>query len=115
MSQKKALSHLRVFFYCLLTYLVLVLVEKEIVLRRIIGPEVFDAFVDLTLVFDFLKVLDDLFLSTRTQSPIQQLVTDFEANSSVQYIVFPVFVLLYFEGAKVQVFSQLARGFDSKI
>lgn len=48
--------------------------EKEIVLGGIIRPKVFDAFVYLTLVFDFLKVLDDLFLCARTQSPIQQFV-----------------------------------------
>ena len=48
--------------------------KKEIVLGGIIRPKVFDTFVYLTLVFDFLKVLNDLFLRARTQGPIQQFV-----------------------------------------
>ena len=48
--------------------------EKEIVLGRIVGPEVLDSFINLTLVFNLLKVLNDFFLRARTQGPIQQLV-----------------------------------------
>ena len=49
--------------------------EEKVVLGRIIRPEVFDAFVYLTLVFDFLKVLYDFFLCACAQGPIQQFVT----------------------------------------
>ena len=44
--------------------------EKEVVLGGIVRPKVFDAFVYLTFVFDFLKVLNDFFLCARAQSPV---------------------------------------------
>lgn len=47
-----------------MNYLLVLLVEKEIVLGRVIRPNVFDGLVDLTIIVEFLKVLDNLLRST---------------------------------------------------
>ena len=59
--------------------------EEKIVLGRIIRPKVFYTFVYLTLVFNLLKVLDDLFLRARTQGPIQQLIASGWPRSVFQF------------------------------
>lgn len=38
--------------------LILVLVEQEVFFSRIIGPNVFDSFVDVAFVFKFLKIFN---------------------------------------------------------
>ena len=40
--------------------LVLVFIEEEVLIARIVRPDVFDAFVDFAVVLDLLQVLDDL-------------------------------------------------------
>ena len=37
--------------------LVFILVEEEVVVAGVVGPDVFDAFVDLALIFDLLEIL----------------------------------------------------------
>ena len=53
---------------------IFVFVEEEVVFARIVRPDVFDAFVDLSFVFDLLQVLDHFQRGARTDGIVDQLV-----------------------------------------
>lgn len=52
--------------------LVFLLIPEEVILRGIVGPYVLYGLVDFTLIFEFLKVLDDFKRATRTLGIVQQ-------------------------------------------
>ena len=54
--------------------LILILVPKEVVLLRIIGPDVFDGLVDFAFLFKFLKIFNDLKRAAGTLGIVQQFV-----------------------------------------
>ena len=73
---------------------VLIFVEEKILLGRVVGPNLFDAFIRLTIILQFLKVFHDFQGSAGTDRVIDQLVfgsgqgasSRYEASSNVQNI-----------------------------
>ena len=65
--------HLQLDFQCpLLSFTsILLFIKKEILLTGIVGPDIFDAFINIALIFHFLQLLSDFRL---------------DAKSNVQYI-----------------------------
>ena len=55
-------------------FLVFVFVEEEVFVAWVVGPDVFDAFVDFAVVFDFLEVLDDLHRCAGACGVVDELV-----------------------------------------
>ena len=53
---------------------VLFFVKKEIVFAGIIGPDVFDTFVDFTLILNLLQIFDNFQWSSRADSEVDQFV-----------------------------------------
>ena len=54
--------------------LIFLLVEEEVFFAGIVGPNIFDAFVNFAFVFHFLEVLDDFEGGSRTHGIINQFV-----------------------------------------
>ena len=54
--------------------LILLLIEEKILLRGIVGPNIFNGLVNIALVFDFLQILKHFERSPRTCSIIDQLI-----------------------------------------
>ena len=54
--------------------LVLVIIPQEIILGRIIRPDVFDAIVNITFIFNLLQILQNLQRRTRTSCIVYQLI-----------------------------------------
>ena len=52
--------------------LILILIPEKIILRGIIRPNVFNAFVDITFILNLLQILKHLSRGTRTSSVIYQ-------------------------------------------
>ena len=48
----------------LIIKLIFLFIKEEVFLGRIIGPDVFDGLVDLSVVFEFLEVLDNILRSS---------------------------------------------------
>ena len=53
--------------------LVFILVEEEVVVAGVVGPDVFDAFVDLAFIFDLLEILYYLHRSPGTCRKVDKL------------------------------------------
>lgn len=53
---------------------IFVFVEEEVFFGGVVGPDVFDAFVGVALVLDFLEVLDDFEGCARTHRVVYELV-----------------------------------------
>ena len=54
--------------------LVFVFVEQEVLLGGVVGPNVFDGFVDFAFVFEFLQVFDHFHRSAGTHGVVNQFV-----------------------------------------
>ena len=54
--------------------LIFLLVEEEIVLGGVVGPDVFDRFVDFTLVFYLLQVFEHFERRTRTYCIVDEFI-----------------------------------------
>ena len=54
--------------------LIFFLVEEEVFFAGVVGPDIFDAFVDFAFVFHLLKVFDDFEGCSRTHGIINQFV-----------------------------------------
>lgn len=54
--------------------LIFVLVEEEVVVAGVVGPDVFDAFVGLAFVFYLLEVFDDFHGGAGTHCVVYKLV-----------------------------------------
>ena len=55
--------------------LVFFLVEEKVILRRIVGPDVFDAFVDFAVVFKFFKIFNYLERRSGTCGIVDKFLT----------------------------------------
>ena len=64
----------RFYNFCAKKGLVLLFVEEEVVLGRVVGPDVLDGFINVALVLDLLQVLEHLERCARTNRIIDQLV-----------------------------------------
>ena len=74
--------------------LIFFLVEEKIVFGRVVGPDIFDGFVDFAFVLYLLQVLEHFERRSRPHGVVDQLFfrgqgasSSFDASSSVQYIV----------------------------
>ena len=59
-------------------------VPEKVVLGRVVGPDVFDALVDLVVVLELLEVLDDLFGRAGAVGIVYQFVFGCRPRSVVQ-------------------------------